>query len=57
MNRDIIGQVFPDALKKIDAGLCPTCGTPVGEFRDEASVREHQISGMCQACQDRVFGR
>ena len=25
-------------------------------FRDELSAREYYISGMCQACQDGVFG-
>mgnify|MGYP001159308508 FL=1 len=25
-------------------------------FRDELSAREYYISGMCQACQDSVFG-
>jgi len=32
------------------------CGGPANEFRDSLSVREYQISGLCQACQDRVFG-
>jgi DnaJ-class molecular chaperone len=36
---------------------CPTCNGEIGEFRDEISVREHGISGMCQNCQDSVFGR
>lgn len=25
-------------------------------FRDDLSVREYRISGMCQSCQDGVFG-
>lgn len=25
-------------------------------FRNEASAREYYISGMCQSCQDSVFG-
>ena len=25
-------------------------------FRDEDSAREYKISGMCQACQDSIFG-
>lgn len=32
------------------------CGGPATEFRDDVSAREYQISGMCQICQDRVFG-
>lgn len=37
-------------------GVCVTCGGEVGEFRDELSVKEYGISGMCQKCQDSVFG-
>ena len=46
---------------------CPTCGKPASDtphhnvpkaflFRDEGSAKEYRISGMCQACQDAVFG-
>lgn len=31
------------------------CG-PATQFRDELSKREYTISGMCQKCQDKVFG-
>lgn len=48
---------------------CPFCGDRGTElldeatgtrvrffmFNDEASAREHRISGMCQPCQDGVF--
>jgi hypothetical protein len=37
-------------------GLCVICGKPATEFRNEISRREHEISRMCQACQDSVFG-
>ena len=36
--------------------VCVTCGGPIGEFRNEISEREYKISGMCQKCQDSVFG-
>lgn len=36
-------------------GQCNTCSQPIGEFRDELSRREFDISGMCQACQNSVF--
>lgn len=36
--------------------VCVTCGGPVGEFRNELSRKEYGISGMCQKCQDSVFG-
>ncbi len=34
------------------------CGKPVdlNEFRDELSRLEYNMSGMCQACQDKTFG-
>ena len=43
-------------------GRCPFCGEPVdpdldnGEFRDDLSRKECRISGLCQSCQDTVFG-
>ena len=33
------------------------CGGPAGVFRDEGSIAEYKISGMCQHCQDRTFGK
>ena len=33
------------------------CGEPIGKFRDDMSAREYRISGFCQKCQDKVFGR
>jgi len=57
MNRNILHAMgFTDALDNIDAGLCPICAQPIGVFRDALSRKEFGISGLCQACQDRVFG-
>lgn len=39
----------------IELDQCVLCCKPVNGFRDELSCREFTISGMCQACQDRVF--
>jgi uncharacterized CHY-type Zn-finger protein len=38
--------------------LCPFCQKPIKEkdFRDELSIREYGISGLCQSCQDDFFG-
>ena len=35
-----------------------SCGAEVSEngFRDDVSLREFHISGLCQVCQDKVFG-
>lgn len=35
---------------------CRMCNNKVGEFRDVMSEREYYISGMCQDCQDEMFG-
>lgn len=56
-------------VDNVEMGLCPLCGKAVdkprhnndgvfvsnGEFRDDLSIREFNISGLCQACQDNVF--
>lgn len=56
-------QGMKDMLKAIaphdpTTGVCATCGNEIGndEFRDDLSRKEYTISGMCQACQDSVFG-
>jgi len=38
-------------------GRCVTCGGEAITFRDQLSAREFRISGMCQECQDKVFGK
>lgn len=38
---------------------CPSCKKQFDvteEFRNEISMREFEISGLCQKCQDSVFG-
>ncbi len=42
----------------IEGDICVTCGAkaPPESFRDALSVKEYSISGMCQRCQDGVFG-
>lgn len=32
------------------------CGGPAAQFSDALSRREYEISGLCQHCQDSVFG-
>ena len=40
------------------AGDCMTCNNECIDenFRDDCSIREYHISGMCQECQDNAFG-
>lgn len=53
-----------DRIATIKAGGCMTCSKyDDGQerlsreyFRDLRSVKEYGISGMCQECQDSVFG-
>ena len=40
----------------VEAGLCMTCEGRASQFRDALSEDEYRISGMCQDCQDDVFG-
>ena len=44
-------MIFPSLFK-----YCPMCGKEITGFRDELSKKEFSISGMCQACQDQIFG-
>ncbi len=40
----------------IAGNQCVKCGAHNLEFRDELSRKEHGISGICQSCQDDIFG-
>ena len=35
---------------------CVKCGETATDFRDELSRKEYGISGLCQPCQDSIFG-
>jgi uncharacterized CHY-type Zn-finger protein len=35
---------------------CVSCGKPATEFKDELSRKEYNISGLCQNCQNEIFG-
>lgn len=36
--------------------ICTFCKKDANSFRDELSRKEYTISGLCQTCQDSVFG-
>ena len=58
MNKDIMRQAgFQEHVKDVENGLCPTCREPIDAttFKDDISLREFRISGMCQKCQDGFF--
>ena len=44
-----------DRRDSIVANTCTLCRQPAVEFRDMLSQKEFRISGMCQACQDKVW--
>ena len=47
-----------DRREAIITKSCATCGQDVAldSFKDSLSLKEFHISGMCQGCQDSVFG-
>lgn len=54
-NYFLIVKKFNDLRRK---GLCPVCKKKIimNEFKDSLSKKEFKISGMCQKCQNKVFG-
>lgn len=59
MNKDILKTAgFGKEVKLVEDKKCPICTEPINEsdFKDPLSVKEFKISGMCQKCQDSVFG-
>ncbi len=60
MNEDIMRKFgFGTEVEDVSRGVCPFCKKQVKaeDFRDPLSVKEYNISGLCQFCQDDFFGR
>lgn len=60
MNKKLMQAAgFGEEVKLVEGGQCPFCKKLVSNdsFRDELSRREFKISGLCQSCQDEIFGR
>ena len=53
MSLNIYGRSRSIALA---TGQCVKCGEFNLEFNDELSRKEYGISGLCQCCQDGIFG-
>lgn len=49
-------KLMPELASHIRQNRCPCCRNPIGEFRDKASEHEYSVSGMCQNCQDAIYG-
>jgi uncharacterized protein with PIN domain len=58
MDQQFMEQAFPQEMQRRKENRCPFCNKEIqkAEFRDEASIREHAMSGLCQKCQDETFG-
>ena len=60
MNKDIMRIMgFAKEVNLVSKGKCPFCHVQVdpSKFRNEITLREYKISGMCQECQDGFFGK
>jgi hypothetical protein len=55
LSKAITGRVASESIKE---DICVRCGKPVtsNSFTDECSRREYRITGLCQVCQDQIFG-
>ena len=59
MDKDIMRQLgYKKEMDRIEQKKCPFCVQSIDEssFRDDSSLREYRISGLCQRCQDETFG-
>ena len=45
-----------DRKQNIMDGICVSCKSPATEFDSNMSYKEFCISGLCQKCQDKIFG-
>ena len=55
----LIDSITPNLLGRkgsIESNMCATCLKPITKFKDKLSEKEYTISGMCQTCQDSIFG-
>ena len=49
---------FDKEVDNVEQGYCPFCSstkTNREDFKDSLSWKEFQISGMCMACQNKIF--
>ena len=51
------GLIPKEMVENVKSRKCPLCGddTRNPKFNDPGSVKEFNISGMCQKCQDKMF--
>jgi hypothetical protein len=60
MNKEIMRVAgFSKQVENVEKGLCPICNSEINleDFKDELSLKEYRISGLCQKCMDEIFGK
>lgn len=60
MNKNImIAAGFGNEVKLVESGKCPICREVVdlSKIKDKISEKEFLISGICQKCQDKIWGK
>jgi len=57
MNDEIIRKTFPEMFELVKNKKCPFCKKKIiiDEFKNDLSLKEYKISGLCQKCQDETF--
>lgn len=53
VTKDMFGQTRTEAKS---GNTCVSCGKPATKFVDKLSEKEYSISGLCQICQNQIFG-
>ena len=57
MIRDFQSKIMGvDVVKAINLDMCVVCRKEVRGFSSAIAAKEFTISGMCEPCQDEVFG-
>jgi hypothetical protein len=60
MNKEIMKALgFTKEVELVENNQCPACKQHINgkaDFKNEISWKEYQISGLCQECQDAIFG-
>lgn len=59
MNKDLMktSGLFDVEMEFVAHNFCPRCRKAIDllKFRDTLSLKEYNISGLCQSCQDDIF--
>lgn len=57
MNKDLKRNIGLTKMLLVDGMKCPSCKKKIElySFKDNLSIKEFEISGLCQKCQDIAF--